>query len=836
LNSVLNQLRDQYNFHFSYSDNHLSKYRVTLSKSFKTKDEAVDYLFKDLPFTVKKKAEVFIIIPDKIKLKEDKKKEPTQITGQIVEAGSYEPLPFSRILINNQPMIADISGNFNYTASADSPYHLRISHLGYFVCDTILYAGNFHQYQLIPSSVNIPEIVVHDRKVEKATLVGEEIAKITLNHNISRYLPSQGDNSVFHHIRLMPGIQAAGEQSTDLLIWGSYEGQSLVTFDDFTIFGLKNYNDNISVVNPFLVKTIEIYKGGYGSKFGNRVGGIVNITGKNGHLQKPVLSLNINTTTLNGMLELPLFKKSTLLMAYRQTYYNLYNPDDFNIFAPTRPQPKDGLAENQNFDINVYPDNYRFQDMNLKYSFNFDNGDQLIMSMYGGGDYFHLLANAELSRIINPGSSKPNPVPLTINILNSEKNKQLGYSAVFHKKWKANLSSRFIYSYSDFFKEVSDEVKTVNSNNQNSLKKDEAASENKAMENSLRAENTLNLIDGHRIEFGGGYYGNKASINNNLIINDTLSVITSNHFSNNRLFANFEDFFPIGNRFELKTGVRFDMTLNNPKLYFEPRISTTYRFDEQLKLSASYGKYHQYVYKMAIVDRDQNYSFVWVASDLNTTPIDANHWVGELNYSHNNWTFNLEAYYKTTHNIKKRVFERQTEGKRPIDAYYLYTGNAKSYGMDLFLKKEIGKHSIWGSYSLGKTLESLASKGKPLSDYTLAPHHQTHELKLAGLLNFGNFYFSSNYVFGSGVEILRKTFEVDGPDVTYNRLDFAITYKFTPKHFSSEIGFSILNVFDTQNLKYDNFKNIKLGQELGDIRVYSDAVPFTPIVFLKFGF
>ena len=80
----------------------------------------------------------------------------------------------------------------------------------------------------------------------------------------------------------MPGIQAAGEQSTDLLIWGSYEGQSLITFDEFTFFGLKNYNDNISVVNPFLVKTIEIYKGGFESKYGNRVGGIVNITGKNG--------------------------------------------------------------------------------------------------------------------------------------------------------------------------------------------------------------------------------------------------------------------------------------------------------------------------------------------------------------------------------------------------------------------------------------------------------------------------------------------------------------------------------------------------------------------------
>jgi hypothetical protein len=72
--------------------------------------------------------------------------------------------------------------------------------------------------------------------------------------------------------------------------------------------------------------------------------------------------------------------------------------------------------------------------------------------------------------------------------------------------------------------------------------------------------------------------------------------------------------------------------------------------------------------------------------------------------------------------------------------------------------------------------------------------------------------------------------------MSYNRVDAAITYKYKPKQFSGEFGVSVLNLFDTHNLKYANLKNIQLTPMLGDIRVYSDAAPFTPTVFLKIVF
>ncbi len=844
LNTVLLQLRENYDFQFSFSDNQLSLYKITISKTFPSKDEAVEYLLKDLPFHLEKTGNVFIIIPDKKKQKEGKNINLTQITGQIVEANSFEPLPFSTILINNQPIIADVTGNFNYTATADSTFHVRISHLGYYIYDTLLYASINQRFKLIPATQTLPEVFVQNNRIEKATIVGERAGKITINHNIARYLPGQGDNSVFNLIRLMPGIQAAGEQSSDLLIWGSYEGQSLVTFDEFTLFGLKNYNDNISVVNPFLVKNIEILKGGFDAKYGNRVGGIVNITGKNGNIQKPVFSLNINPTTLNGMVEIPLFKKSSLLFAYRQTYYNLYNSGDFNIFAPTRPLPSDHSTSTQHrnisFDMDVYPNDYQFRDLNLKYSYHFDNGDQFYISMYGGGDYFSLAADANITREMNTGMGMGHAenkfIPVTINLLDKEENRQFGISAFYHKKWSDNLVSKFVVTNSNFSKSLSEEINSKNTSTQSTYNKDKVNTKNSALETSFRIENLLSLLNGHQLEFGGGFYNNEAQIDLKTNLTDTLSIKTLNKFSSKRAFVYVHDNLPIGDRLILKTGIRTNLSMDRSKVYIEPRISASYKLSEQLKLNASWGRYNQFIYKVANVDRNQNYTYLWVTGNDNIPVLNATHWVGELNYFRNDLTLNLQAYYKPTRNLSERVFEHRVVKGIPDDGYFPYFGDAKTYGIDLYAKKDFGKHSVWASYTLSKALERFAPANVTLPAYTLAPQHQLHEFKAAGLFNIHKFYFSANYVYGSGMQILREVFKAETNNVSYNRVDAAVTYKFTPRRFAGELGLSVLNVFDTQNLRYANLKNFQLTKELGDFRIYSSSVPFTPILFLKLVF
>ncbi len=840
LNTVLLQLRNQYDFQFSYSENQVSQFKITFSKTFYSKEEAVRYLLRDLPLHLKIMDNVFIIIPDTRKKKTDEGKYLTQIAGQIVEAGTSEPLPYSNILINNHPMVADVTGNFNYTTLADSSYRVRISHLGYYVYDTLVYAGIDQRFKLIPTSIKLPEIRVQNNIIENATMVGERTGKITINHSIARFIPGQGDNSVFNVIRLMPGVQAAGEQSNDLLLWGSYEGQSLITFDEFTLFGLKNYSDNISVVNPFLVKNIEVFKGAFDAKYGNRIGGIINMTGKSGNMQKPVLSLNINNTTVNGMAEVPIFKKSSLQVAYRQTYYNLYNSSDFNVFAPTKPVPKTqnkaAQLKNVSFDLNVYPDDYRFNDLNLKYTWNFDNGDQFYVSMYGGSDHFSLSTDANITHEMRGMHNKTVSELLNIKLLNKEDNSQRGMSVFYNKTWNNRLVSKMVFTHSDFSKHLSENVESTNTKTQNIYNQDRAYTGNKVLENSIRIENHLDFLNGHELEFGGGLYFNEAEIASNINLRDTLSINSLNVFRNNRAFAYLQDNLPIGERLIFHAGARMNRSFNSPKLYFEPRLSATYKLTEQIKLNASLGRYNQFMFKVANVDKDLNYSYLWVTSSENIPVQSATHWTAGINYFKNDLTFNVDAYFKMTQNLSERVFERRNIKGTRTDGFFPYFGNAKTYGLDFYAKKDFGRHSVWASYTLSKAMESLAPANMPLPPYKSAPQDQLHELKLAGLFNIGKFFLSSDYVYGSGLQILKEVFKNQTNDVSYSRVDVAVTYKFTPKRFSGEVGLSILNLFDTQNLKYANLKTIQLSPELGNIQVYSNAVAFTPILFLKLVF
>jgi len=837
LSDVCVFLRDQYNFQFSYSDNQLSQYKVTVSKSFTSKDNAINFLLKGLPFEVQKSGEVFIIIPVKIDKTVDKRKALSQIAGQIVEAGSYEPLPFSHILINGHPMVSDVMGSFNYTASADSSFHVRISHLGYYICDTTLLAGTNQKFKLVPYSETISEVTVQDNVIEKATLIGEKPGKIKLNHNISRYIPGQGDNSVFNLIRLMPGVLASGEQSTDLLIWGSYEGESLVTFDEFTLFGLKNYNDNISIVNPFLVKNIEIYKGGYEAKYGNRVGGLVNISGKNGNMKKPSLSLNINQTTINGLVEMPLFKVSSLMVAYRQTYYNLYKNADFNIYSLTRPVEKStSLAPNLkrlDFDVDVYPDNYSFRDFNLKYTLTPGKNDNLYVSLYKAADNFVLAAETEVTK----KNKNQFDIPFNITIFNKEYNHQRGGTFYYGHTWTNGNSSSIIASHSYFSKEISDSIKTENANTGIKYNNNLIGTNNSVLENSIRNENLINFLNGHSLEFGAGFYFNKVLISNVNKEFGSMRIDTTSELINSRTTFYIQDNLPIGKKLEIKGGLRANYIINKEKISFEPRLSASYKLTDNFKVNSSWGIYNQFVYKAASVDENNNFSYLWVTGS-DKPELKASHFVLGANYFKNDFTFDIEGFYKTTDHISRHIFEsEQLPGGRKIMVFTPYFGDARSFGIDLYVKKDFGRHSVWASYTLSKALERFASGGQLLGEYVLAPHDQRHELKVAALFNIRKFYLSANYVYGSGLQILKEKFANEVDDIYYSRLDAAVTYKFSiKKKLNCETGVSVINVFDTQNLKLDNLKRINISPEYGDITIYSNAVPFSPTLFLKMVF
>ena len=666
LNEVLLSLKERYGLQFAYDKDLLSQYTISVNRSFDSEEETLVYLLKTLPLELEKSGHVFLIYPEVPEQKVARQKKITQISGQVMEIRTYEPLPFSYIFINNKSIQSDRQGHFSYLASADSTFDVRISHLGYFIYDTLV-TGNLNtDFLLTPHIEQLNEVVVEGNPVEKSTLIGDRPGKIKINHRIAPILPGYGDNSVFNLLRLMPGILASGEQSNDLLIWGSYESHSKIQFDGFTVFGLKNFNDNISVVNPFVVKNIDVYKGGYEARFGGRVGGIVDITGKNGSLQKPAFTFNINNTTVNSLLEIPLSGKSSLLAAYRQTYYQLYDPTQLNLFRNNTNSRGNGPGgpQSTSIDFTVKPD-YVFRDANLKYAFNGTDGSEFFISVYGGGDKFSYNMDSSIGNYIFIRSEK-------------EQNQQLGGAVFLRQPWENGNATSFTASYSVFQRSSGEENRVENQRMNLERVTRDVQSENNVDEISFKTEHLVPFRNGNQLLIGAGVLSNNVKLLRQSPENEIINLNSSSP----RIFGYLQNDWPVAKFLNLSSGLRTIFASGLNQWYAEPRVLATVHLTKEININASWGLFNQFMAKTSLVDSIFNYSYFWTNSDNESIPVlSGRHLVGGLSYTKNGFIFSAEAYHKTTSGITR--FFNGTQ----ILSRGFYQGEGRSYGLDFFLKK-----------------------------------------------------------------------------------------------------------------------------------------------------
>jgi len=802
LNQILIELRDKYRLQFSFDDQLLSRYNLTITNQWASPEDAIRSIISKFPLIYRKQGDIFLILPEK----KEVVLHNYLLLGQVSEANSTEPLAFSQLYVNYRMLVSDLKGSFTYQSTTDSVFHIRVSHLGYFPLDTVVVAGIYHRFYLIPSVIGLREIVIKDRSFDKSTHIGNKAGVIKVNHQIANYLPGSGDNSVFTILRLMPGILASSEQSNGLIIWGSYEGHSQILFDGFTIWGLKSFNDEINAVNPLIAKEIEVLKGGYDAGHGGRIGGIVNISGKTANMVKPSFSLNINNVTMNGMAEVPLWRNSSILVSFRQTYFNLYKGKDVlpannqNVITPVN-------VSSSAIDYTVLPD-YNYQDINVRYTARNNHGGLFYISYLGSQDRFRYLINPYVG--LN-GLFK----------IDAENNYQYGASAFYGRTWKNGNITNFTTSWSSLETDLSNIQSIERSKNVfQQLNNDQIY--NKIGEYSERIDNFFKLSQSHMLEAGIGFDQNEVGLRI-----DSFGYNQTNLKSQmTRVNGYLQDHVTLPGEIEIKYGLRSDLPLSLYRIYVQPRLSASIRLSEFAKLNAAWGIYNQFISKSSVIDNQGNYRYIWTTCDNKQIPVlKAVHWVAGGSYHQDDLTVSIETYYKSTDGLTRYINK---------DLNYnnlIYNGRGRSYGIDFFVRKDFKGHSAWISYTLSKTEENFSYF--PKSEYLPAPQDQRHEVKVATLFNVKPFNFSAIYVFGSGFPLTSGS--ILNPNYNYqvyNRVDIAANYRFDVGKIACEAGLSILNLFNAKNIWYSNFERVPVNQST-TLNIYSQAVPFSPRISLR---
>ncbi len=806
LNEILIGIAAGENCEISFDDRALSSFRVTLSGRYASATEAVAALLQNLPLSMEIQGGVILIIP----LAAPGPAPASWLKGRVLDRRTREPLPYAHVMAGNRGLAADLAGGFSLSIPGDSASTLRISHLGYFVLDTIIHPVSTADpsappvtFLLTPGMIGLSEVEIINAPVSRNTIIGDKAGQMKLNQQIAVFLPGFGDNSVFNLLRLQPGILAAGEQTNDLVIWGSYEGHSKVMFDGFTVYALKNFNDNISAFNPLMAKDIEVYKGGYDARYGDRAGGIVNITGKNGNMVRPSFTLNVNNMTLNSMAEVPLSKNSSLVAAFRTTYYELYNPSEINSRL-WRNRDRDTM---NNVDLDIYPD-YRFGDLNLKYSALFRGSDLFFVSLYGGGDRFSYHVDQELKNSVLQKET-------------SERNRQSGGSVFYGRKWAKGSATDFNFNYTRLISDYSDRVTLVKPNGQPPESRRDLQSVNILRESGLQVDHRFRPGRFQRVEAGWMYKQNAVELQE-----DTFGLAQAEiDETGTRLMVYVQDEVSLTPKFSFKAGIRLNHALNLGKFYAEPRASLSYRPSEAWKLNAAWGIYDQFISRSSVIDDLGNYRYLWAICDNEEVPvIRAMHWVGGVTFTKKGFLISLEGYYKETSGLTRYIRNSQYNSEG------IYEGIGRSYGLDVMIRQDYRGHSAWVAYSLGRTEELFEYFIS--NDYRRAPQDQRHEIKAALLLNFEPFYFSVDYVYGSGFPPTPFIESVWDENLDYSRLDAAFIYKFLDRKLKGEAGISVLNVLNTKNIKYANFERVPSGQS-NTVSLYAEAIPITPALYLK---
>ncbi len=822
LDKVLIDLTKLYGVELSFDSELLSKHKVSINNKFESVDKLLNQLLYGLPLDWELTGGAYVIFPKEI----DK---PKQVIGKIIDSNSGEPLPFAYIEIDSVAVVSDEKGNFVVTPTDVSLNRVKASYLGFYKLDTLQNFKSNNQITLRPSMMMVDEVVVTSSIVERATQVGEKAGLITINQQIAGYLPGSGDNAIFSLLRVQPGVLASGEQSNELILWGSPEGTSRTYYDNIPLWGLSNFNDNISVINPFMVSLINLHRGGYGVDSPDAAGGVAEIRSKSGN-SDPSLSVLLNNETINSALELPVGKKSRILASFRQNYQNLFDSDNFKQVIKLQSSDKQVFAESD----------YNFLDCNLKYTFNGDSGDLFYLSTIYGRDKLGYDINYQTEMVgpheatanlsyLDHQSDKPNikpgisgPTIRDITQSANQRKEQLGVSTYYGKTWSRGITAAFITSYSQLRDKyiLARDAENTNSGNVNSMR---VNANNNISDFATKFELRTKATISHNIKLGLEYNRNDLLLKEDNISENIVTI--TEHSDRTTLYAE-DNYTPI-KQLSITAGVRTTLDISNKKLYANPRISLKYQPNDKLRANVAWGLYNQYIVRTSVADDSGNYVYSWNLAGVNDIPtLQSQQIVTGVAYTPKNYIFTIDGYYKAFRNLTQYVTGERFNS--------IYQGDSRTYGLDIYAKRDFkGGSSVWISYSLAKNKEHFDHFRS--DEYLRSPQDQRHELKCAAIYRIGKFHLSATYVYGSGFPVYTNIIDKKYTEDDYNRLDMSGVFTFKYKWVSGDIGISILNVTNTDNEKYNSFSRVPISQQNG-ISIESGSTPFTPLLYLKLKF
>jgi ferric enterobactin receptor len=840
LDNVFELLKSKHGFKITYKLEEVKDIRFSYNFSSPiTEDLVIENCLRETPLSFLRASDGTYTIFDKRKVVEAKaaeesmrykgasKKKGFVLTGIVKDSKTGEPLPFVNIVIQGKTLGAttNVDGYFTLLNVPNDTVGLVVSYIGY--------KEKLHYLTPeTPLSNLLIELESQQQFLDEVTVTAEHQELLRASEKISMFkltpakiqsLPSVGEKDIFRAFQLMPGVSAANENSSGLYVRGGTPDQTLTLYDGFNVYHVEHLFGFFSAFNPNAIKDVQLYKGGFESKFGGRISSVAEITGKEGNSKETNLGLNAGFLAVNAFAEIPIGDKFTSIFSVRRSFQTPLYTALFQKFggggntAPQRQAAQGGRSRFGGNQQNTTVASY-FYDVNGKFTYKPTVNDVVTLSVYNGED------NLDNSRASTPGGFRGGTFSFNITDLTNWGN--IGSSLKWSHKFSPRLYMNNLVSYSTYFSNrdrSQDGSITDAAGNVRSIKSGTLES-NDLKDFSYKSDFEYQLNKVNKIEFGTWITHNQ--INYSYSQNDTISIINRNTNGNILQFY-AQDKVALLKNLEANVGVRYNYFTPTSQSYVEPRLSLVYQLSKQLKLKGAYGQYHQFTKRVIREDILQGSRDFWVLADNDKLPVAAaTHYIVGGSYETPNWLFDVEAYQKdltglTEYSLRVRPIRQQGGGGATPTINFsenFFQGVGKSRGIDFLLQKKYGKLTGWLGYSLAEVRYNFPAFGA--ADF-YANQDVRHEFKAVGIYKLGNWDVSATWIFASprpytAPEGGYQTTLLDGSSKDfinasgknelrlpyYHRLDIAATYNWK----RASLGFSIFNLYDRSNTWYKEFQ------------------------------
>jgi hypothetical protein len=835
---------------FSYDRNQLSQFRYMVRPMNQPASLVLTDMLKEHKMKYYQDADGIVYIAEKDKnfeyhetaeaqVRKDPVKEPIKynytLTGKIIDKASGEAIPYAIISLIGSPIKTNtnVDGYFTFLKVPNDTSILYISSVGYKSSKYFL-NPNLPQKNLLieirPDLVNLAEVVVKSEKQNLNLSSADEISLIKMSPKKIAELPQLGEKDIMRSFQLMPGINASNESSAGLNVRGGTPDQNLVLFDGFTVYHVDHLYGFYSAFNPNAVKDINLYKGGFESKYGGRLSSVCEITGKDGNQKNISAGGDISLLSANAYLEVPIGQKFSSIIAFRRSYQGYMYDKLFSKFntqstsSANRPQPMGRFGQSFENTVTSY-----FYDLNGKFTYRPNDKDIVTLSIYNGADNLDNSNNPGMT--MGPGGSG-GPGGGGFRGFNSQRNDitdfgNIGSSLKWSRKWSNRLYNNTLVSFSNYYskRDMTNQT-TIETDTSSRTMKLGTLENNDLVDYSLKTNFELQVTDNQKMEFGLHIsqihvkYDFSQDDTSKILDRNDKSILPAGYLQDNIKFLN--------DKLTLIPGLRNTWYQKTGKLYFEPRLNANYKLTHLIKLGVSVGKYYQFISRVVREDISSGSRDFWILADETRVPVsNAIHYIGSIAYEDNDFLYSIEAYYKSLKGITE-YSQRIVPARRQLSyEENFYNGVGYSRGIELLAQRKTGNFNGWVSYTLGEARNQYDVYGK---NYFPSLQDIRHEFKIVGIYRYKQWVFSGNWIFASGRPYTQPLGSysltmLDGNTQSYiavgaknmarlpnyHRLDLSATYDFPlfDKNVDGALSFSIFNVYNRTNVWYKEFMVIE---------------------------